>query len=179
MPQIKRRNGIEPLVGLKQTYIEHFGQNQVATDGIQYSNVVTIGTSAVEVFNKLIDPGYPIDLDELEIGLTQRFIPLGVVTASLSYYWKIRSEGPFVSGSGTPVATTMSYYEMTGTYTKGVATTATGVEDTFSGYIPKANVPRAPFRVVLTAQGLSASVFTGKVKNSSFVQFSGTVIPGA
>ena len=177
MPQIGKDNQVNPVLGLKQTYLQHFGQGMVATDGVVYSSVVTFGTADTEILNQLVDPGFGMNLDEVEVGLTQRFVELGLGTGTISYYWQIRSEGQYLGTTGKGVATIMNYYNMTGTYVKGVASAAAS-EDTFAGFLAIANVPRAPFRVLLTARANQNAVFTGRVKNSSFIQLSGIIIPG-
>jgi len=157
-----------------QSYTEHLANGLVATDGGQYTGVVTFGTTATEVFNKLVDPGFGLSLKELEVGLTQKFEGLnGSFVGSISYYWQVRPE--YVNQVGTKV--TGTYINIAGTYTKGVGTLTTS-EDTFSGYIPVGSVPNAPVRARLMAQGLRAAVVHGKIKNNSYVRMIGIVIPG-
>jgi len=165
---------IRPGVELLQVYTRYLGEGQIATDGLVYSSVATFGTTAVDVVNELIDPGFGLGLKHCELGLTQKFQGLnGSFVASMNYYWQARSEWD------DPVGTTRTgaYVNLSGTYQKAVGTLTTS-EDTLSGYVPVASLPVAPFRLKLTAIGIQAAVCTGKVKNSSYVRLVGTVIPG-
>ena len=147
------------------------------TDGIQYSSVATFGTTAVEVLNKLIDPGVNLALQKLELGLTQKFEDLnGSFAGSMTYYWEANSEALVPSG-GSLFPYTSTKINLTGTFTKGVGTMLTS-EDTFSGLVTVASLPYAPFRLILTAVALGASRVTGKVKNASYVRLVGHIIPG-
>lgn len=146
----------------------------IPTDGVQYSAIATFGTTNVDILSKLVDPGYPLELQFLEVGLTQSFTELLSATGSLTYYWRARSE--HVNPQGTKV--TGSYVNLTGTYQKGLTTGQT-LTDTFSGYLDVGSIPYAPVRFVLTAVGLSAATMSAKVKNSSYVRMVGVVIPGA
>lgn len=168
--------GIPARIEIEKSLLRHIVDGLVATAGIQYSSVATFGTTAVQVFNKLIDPGYTIKLKECEVGLTQRFTGLnGSLVGSIMYHWTARSEYE------DPVGTfrTSSYVNITGTYQKAVGTLTTS-DDTFSGYIETGgSLPFAPVRLVLTAVGIQPSVCEGKVKNSSYVRMVGVVVPGA
>ena len=158
-------------------YVRHFVEGLVATDGIQYSAVATVGTTAVEILNQLIDPGINLHLKELEVSFTQKFEGLnGSFVGSMNYYWQIRPEARIPSG-GFAVNFTGTYINITGTIVKAVGTLATS-EDTFEGYAPVGSIPYAPIRLVLTAIGIQASILTGKVKNTSYVRFVGAPIPG-
>ena len=175
----RRPGGVEPILHLKETYKRNFVDGMVATDGVVYSAVVTLGTGATNVLNLLIDPGFAMSLDQLEVGFTQRFTELGLGTGSINYMWQIRSEGNFLGSTAKPVATTMAYAAVWASLSKGVAS-AQSAEDTFSGYINVGSVPRAPFRINLQATAaLLNNQMYGRVKNSSYVKFIGTVIPGA
>ncbi len=171
MTDVLKSSPVPRVTELFQTYTKHFGEGLVPTDGIQRTSVATFGLTAVEILNELIDPGVDMTLQELQVGLTQRFTELtgGTTSGSLAYYWEARQES---------VATTRGYVNITGTFAKGVASGASA-EDTFSGYVPVGSVPQAPFRLRLTADSLYADAYTGDIKNSSFVRLVGIVIPGA
>ena len=167
---------IEPL----QAITLHLVDGLVATDGVQYSSVATVGTTAVEVFSKVVDPGIDLDLKELEVSFTQRFDNLNAaLVGSMVYYWQARQRG---------VSTQSAWISLTGTYAKNVPTsgvTGDPSEDTFSGYLPVASLPplAAPeqgrgVEVRLMAVAFSAAHLGGQVKNDSFVTFVGSVIPG-
>ncbi len=169
-----RGGAIRPTIELFQTYTQHLGEGLIATDGVVYSPVATFGTTAVEILNKLIDPGFQLALKELEVGFTQKFEGLnGSFVASISYYWDARPEWQ------DPVGTTRigAYVAISNTLTKGVGTLTTS-EDTLSGYVPVGSVPVAPVRIRLLATGLRVAVCTGKVKNNSYIRLVGLVIPG-
>ena len=169
-----KRGAIRRAVSPWQTYIEHIGVGQIATDGVVYSSIATFGTTAVEILSQLIDPGVSLKLKEIEASFTQKFTGLnGSFVASMSYYWDMRSEYQNAEGS----LVTSAYTPICGTYEKGVGTLVTS-EDTISGYVAVGSVPGAPVRVRLQAFGLKASVGQGKVKNDSYVRLVGIVIPG-
>lgn len=149
----------------------------VATDGVVYSPVATFGTTAVEIFNALIDPGVTVGLKELEVGLTQKFTGLNAsVAGSLSYYWLIRSEADVPSGPGL-FRYMGSYRNVTGTFTKGVGTLIAS-EDTFAGRVSLAGISFTPVRISLMAQCLAAANMKGEVKSSTYVRPIGIVVPG-
>jgi len=162
-------------------YREPLVDGAIATDGIQYSSIATVGTTAVEVFNKLIDPGVTVGLKNLYTSFTQKFTGLnGSFVGTVAYFWRAReewfdSEGGRSSGVGTQ--RTGGWIPAIATIAKGVGTLTTS-EDTITGYVPVASLPHAPLRVSLMAVGLRAAVVTGKVKNSSVVDLMGVVIPG-
>ncbi|KKK83841.1 hypothetical protein LCGC14_2789340 [marine sediment metagenome] len=170
--------GVRAGLDFQQSYIRHLGEGLGATDGVQYTAVVTFGTTVTEVLNELIDPGFSLQLKEIQYGLTQQFEGLnGSFVGSTIYYWEAREEYTDIAGKvGTLRAS--AYVPLVATYAKGVGTLTTS-EDTLSGYMPVASLPHAPVRVRLMAVGLRASVVTGRVKNSSFIQLIGNVIPGA
>ena len=147
--------------------------NLLATTGVQYSAVATVGTTAVEIFTKLIDPGVDVALMELEVALTQRFDNLiASSVGSLAYYWRARTN---LGG------TINAWVDLMATQAKGVPTSGVAgdpAEDTFSGYIPVASLPDAPFDLSLMAVALVASSFAADVKNSSYVRLVGATIPG-
>ncbi len=172
-----RRSRIEPFVDLRQIYTQRFGEGQIATDGVVYSGVVTIGTGNTDILDILINPGMAMRLDSIQVGLTQAMAEITDADGSLTYFWQMRSEGALL-GTGGPIATTMGFANLSGNLEKGVASLSSN-EDTLSGYIVTGSVPRLPARLKLTASAaLLDDQITGKVKNSSFVRFEGTVIPG-
>ena len=158
-------------------YMEHPISGLVATNGVAYSSVATIGTTAVTVLDQLIDPGIPLSLKELEVGFTQKFTGLnGSVGGSIAYYWQVRSETR-VPSAGAVVKYTSSYCNVTGSYLKAIGTLI-ALEDTFSGYVNVGSVPYAPIRILLTAIGVTAANVEGKVKNSTYIRMVGNAIPG-
>lgn len=159
---------------LQKTYIHRFGRGNVATDGVVYSPIATFGTTAFEILSELVDPGYSMELQTIEVGLTQHFTELLNAVGSLVYHWKAREEY-YDSSQGTIY--TRSYVGIQATLSKGIGSLSTS-EDTLSGYLSVGSFPHAPVRFVLTALGLVASSMSGKVKNSSYVKLVGCVIPG-
>jgi hypothetical protein len=170
------RGRVPRSVDLLQIYTGRLGAGQIATNGVQYSAVVTIGATEVLVFNQLIDPGFELSLKELQVGLTQRFTENtgGTTAGTISYVWDARSEWH------DPVGTyrTTSYVGLVPTLAKGV-TSGANSEDTLSGYLPVASLPKAPVRLRLKAKTLYANGFKGQVRNISFIRMVGTVIPGS
>ena len=158
---------------LQQIYTVHPVGGLVATDGVVYSAVATVGTTAVEVFATLVEPGLDVVLKELEVGLTQRFDNLNAAAvASLSYYWRVRQNNQATLGAWLGIMATQS---------KGVPTSGVSgdpAEDTFSGYVPVGSLPEAPFDISLMALALVASSFAASVKNSSYLKLVGITIPG-
>lgn len=158
-----------------QDYTEHLADGLVGTDGVQWSLVATVGTTAVEVLNKLIESPFDMHLKEFEVNLVQRFVGLnGSYVGSLVYYWQVRSE--YVNSRGTKV--TGDWINFTGTYQQAVGTLAT-LNGTYAGYIPVGSVPAAPVRLRLMAAGIQAAIATGEIKNDSYVRLVGVTIPGA
>ena len=170
------RAGLE----IQRSYIEHLVSGAIPTDGVQYSSVATFGTTAVNVFSKLIDPGYTLGLSELEVGLEHRFTGLnGSYVGTLAgYYWQVQPIYTKMDGSGAPYEKTGTTINITGTYIGAVGTLTTMV-GTFSGYVPVGSVPYAPFQLTLVARGIQAAVCTGEIKNTSYVRLVGNIIPGA
>ena len=168
------RIGLDAL----QEYTDYLVDGLVPTDGIQYSAVATFGTTAVEIFNKLIDPGFSMQLRNLYVGLTQKITNLKTnAQASPAYYWQAREEYVEPYGSlGKSYAITGGWVNITGTYAKGVGSLLSS-EDTFGGYIPVGSVPHAPVRLRLMAAGLAAAEMTGVVRSNSLVQAIGLVMP--
>lgn len=158
----------------EKTYIRHLGEGNVATDGVVYAPIATCGTTGVEVLNELIDPGYGMDLKQIEVGLTQSFTELLSANGSLRFQWKAREEY-YDAAQGS--IHTNSYVGIHGTQAKSFTTGQT-LEDTLSGYLSVGSFAHAPLRFVLTAACGSAIGISGKVKNSSYVRLVGTVIPG-
>jgi len=166
--------------GVNREYEKVFplGHGLVATDGVQYGPVATIGTTAVDVLNELIDPGYTIKTQSILVGLTQKFTGLnGSFVGSISYSWTMQPLYIRPGGTNGVEAITGTTITISPTLTKGVGTLTTS-EDTLSGYVPVGSIPFAPFRVKLTATGLRAAVVTGKIKSSSYIKLVGSVIPG-
>lgn len=170
--------GIRAGLDVRVSDVYHPVTGNVATDGVVYSSVATVGTTAVEVFTSLIDPGVTVGLQELTVGLTQKFTGLnGSVAGSLGYYWRVRTEANVLGSGGTYVPLTGAYVSAHATLSKLVGTLLS-YEDTLSGYIPLGSIPYAPVRISLMAGGLAAANLKGEVKNSSFVAFKGIAIPG-
>ncbi len=170
---VRTRSGdTRPVVDAFIQHIEHLVDGNVATDGIQYSSVVTFGTTALAVFSKMIDPRVNLILQELEVGFTQKFTNVVNAVGSLSYVWQIRHR---IDRNGAP--TIGAWVPMSATFTKGIGSLSNS-EDTHSGYEPVASMPVAPFDIQLLATGLVASSMVGEVKSSSYIMLAGTVIPG-
>ena len=175
MPERRGVGGgtIERRTEVLQTFVLHPVGGLVATDGVVYSAVATVGTTAVEVFSQLIDPGMDVKLTELEVGLTQRFNNLiATSVGSIAYYWRARQNNQATLGAWLGIMATQS---------KGVPTSGVSedpAEDTFSGYIPVGSLPEAPFDISLMAVALVASSFVVDAKNSSYIKLVGAVIPG-
>ena len=171
------RRGID----VSQSYIKHFGEGAVATDGVQYSTAMTVATTGVAVFNELIDPGFQLKIQQVEVGLTFKTTHLGSTAGSLMFYWQAKSD---YKGTGwfDPVGTlrSCSYVMITnGTMGSSIGSAVSNsYEHTLSGYLPVASLPAAPIRLRLIAQQ-TANFFTVKVKNSSYVKLVGVVIPGS
>ncbi len=170
---------VDPTVDLKQTYIQNFGAGQVATDGVVYSAALTIGTAPTTVLDTLIHPGVALSLDSIYVGLTARFTELANVQGSVMYYWKARSESDYIGTTGKPVQSILAYTTIVPTLSKGVGSLANS-EDTLSGYLNVASLPRAPIRIQLIANSaLKNASIAGSIKNSTVVKLVGSVIPGA
>lgn len=175
MTQVKK-GAVRPSILDRVEFTFPFsGMGAVATDGVQYTTVATVGTTAVTLVDELLDPGHSASTLKVAVGLTQSFTGLnGSLVGSLAYYWRARSE--YVNTEGTLI--TGGWVAFTGTYVKQVGTLAT-TEDTFSGLIDRASLPAFPARFQLIAvDKASAARETGKLKSSSFVRFEGLVIPG-
>lgn len=172
---MKGTKGRTPLSAEREkTYIHHFGAGNVATDGVAYSPIATVGTTGIEVLNELIDSGYSMDLRTIEVGLTQSFTELLSANGSLRFQWKVREEW-YDSAQGS--LRTASYIGLHGTLEKSFTTGQT-LEDTLSNYLSVGSFLHAPLRFILTAACGSAIGISGKVKNSSYVKLVGTIIPG-
>jgi len=176
--------GARRSVEFIQSLTRRLVSGDVATDGVQYSSVATFGTTAVEVFNKTIDPGFNMHLDEIQVHLEERFDNLKTDSVgSLMYHWSVRSNyfDPLGShGVGKDITTT--WMPITGTISKGLGTSGVAADDpvigTFSGHVDPGSLPIAPFQIKLTALGIVASSMTGEVVSDSWVKFTGRVIPG-
>lgn len=168
-----KRGPIRRYIGVNQSYLEHLVSGQVATDGVVYGAVVTVGTTAVEIFNRLVNPGFSLGNKTIFVGLTQRFTELTGSVGSVNYQWDARSE--FVNADGS--INTLAYAQIGATYSKGVAASTTS-DDTFTGYLSTASLPGSPIRIRLNAVATGAARVTAQLKNSSFVELEGIVIPG-
>ena len=82
--------GVRVGIDFQQVYREHLAGGLCPTDGVQYNAVSTFGTTAVEILNSLIDPGYTLQLREKPyFGLTQQFTGVDAASvASMTYYWE-------------------------------------------------------------------------------------------
>jgi len=174
MTQVKG-GGIRRYIELGQVYTQYLGAGLIATSGVQYSAIATFGTTPVTILEELIDPGYNLKLNELKVSFVETFTNLKDTIGSLTYYIQARSE--YVAPTPTMHTVTGAYVNISGSYTKGVGSLEDS-EDTLGGYVPVATLPYAPVRVKLVATGLIASSMYGKVKNTSYVKLTGTVIPG-
>lgn len=164
-----KRGPVRRHIELLNSYTKHLVDGLCPTSGIQYSPVATLGTATLSVLDILIDPGVDFALQEIEVGLTQKFTNLKDAVGSLTYFWEARQES---------IATTRAYTRITADITKGIGSLSNS-EDTFSGYINVGSVSEAPIRLRLMAVGLAASSMECKVKSSSYVQLLGVIIPGA
>jgi len=159
-----------------RSYLQHLASGLVATDGVQYSAVVSFGTIAAEITNQLIDPGYNLQLTDLELRFKQKFSNVIAAVGSLIYYWQGREE--YIDSTGrTPTARTGSWMALSATYSKGIGSLLNS-EDVIEGLFPVASLPHAPVRVKLTAVGLVDGSMTGKIRNEAYVRLVGNVIPG-
>lgn len=166
--------GIEAL----QDITFHPVSGVVGSNGIQYSSVASFGTTAVEVFNQLLDPGVSMGLRELEFGTVLRFIGQnGSLGGTLAMaYWEARSEAVIPTGNSIGLLTG-AWVNLTGTQTIPIGTLAT-VTATYAGYVPIGSIPFAPVRIRLTAVGDFAKCATAEVRNETYVTMKGIVIPG-
>ncbi len=169
-----KRGPIRRYIGANQSYLEHLVSGQVATDGVVYGAVLTIGTTGVNVMNQVVNPGFSMQNKEIHFAITTKFTELTGSVGSVNYSLQARSE--FLDAQGSLYAPA-TYVPISGTYSKGVAASSTS-EDTLSGYISVASLPGSPIRVILGASSTGASRLTGQIKNSSFVELAGLVIPG-
>ena len=151
---------------------------QVATNGVGYSTVVTFGTTALEILNEMIKPGFSAQLQKLGVGLTQKFANLiSTNVGSLIYRWEAREEYIDPGGTAGPHLITSAWVPVSPTFSKGIGSLLTS-EDTLSNWFPVATLSHIPLRLRLIAQGLVAASMTGQVKNSSYIEAVGNVIPG-
>lgn len=173
MPGVADRPFVEPTIEVLKEFVFPLVSGLVATDGVVYSPVGTVGTANSSIHDVIIDLGFKLALRSIEVGLTQRFDnQLTNSVASLDYYWQVRSQ---------PHGSTYGWVNIQGTYTKVVPTSGVAgdpAEDTFSGYLSVASLPFTPIRIELTARGSVMDALRGQVKNSSFIKLMGIVIPG-
>ena len=153
-----KRGPIRRYIGHLQTYLHHFGEGLVATDGVVYTAVATFGATATSILDELVDPGFAMDLKELELSTVQKFEELTDAQGSIAYNIRVREEW---TGYGTHYLG--AWVDVSGTYTKGIGSLASS-EDTLEGYLSVASISRAPVRVQVRAVTLAASQFTGKIK---------------
>ena len=159
---------IEPLQEYTEKLVSALA-GAIATDGVQYSSVVTVGTTATELFSADVDPGVDLRLKTLVVGLTQKLENLAADSvATVCYYWQARRKSQ---------GTICAWVPLSGTLCKGVGTSLAS-EDTLSGLISVGTMEDAPLEVRLMASCLTTARATGKVKSSSYVQCVGNVIPG-
>jgi len=161
-------------VDIFQTHTFHLADGLVATDGIQHSAIATVGTTAVEILNKLIDPGVSMNLKEIQSHFIYKFTELKDAVGSLIFHLKAREE--YVNSEGTIV--TSNYCALSATYALGVGSLAT-VEGTLGGYLNVGSIGHAPVRIVFTAQAKVADSMACSVKNASYLKLVGIVVPGA
>jgi len=142
---------VQRKVELLQTYKEILAAGNIASTAIgsipeQYSVATTVGASAVEVMNKLIDPGIGLGLKRIQVELSAKFTYLGSAAGSLSFYWDARSE--WFDPVGTHRTTT--YVNLTGT-TESPAGSAVNnaYEFIHGGYLDVGSLPQAPIRLRL------------------------------
>jgi len=157
-----------------QTYTEHFGAGLIGSSGLQHSTAVPFGTTALAVFDQLVEPGFSMSLKELEVHVEHKFTNLLDAEGSVAYFWRARPE--YVNPQGTKV--TGTYINLAGTYTIGCGSLAS-ITGTLGGYVPVGSIPCAPVRFQLMAQGLVGSTMTGAIANNSYVKFIGITIPGS
>lgn len=169
-----KRGGFRPGIEISRDYTEYLADGIVPSNAVQRSAVKTVGTVATEVFSKLIDPGYNMQLKRIQAHFIQQFTGVAANTqASYTYYWQGRYE--YFDG---PVGTnrTGEWMALTATYTNGVATLGSA-EATLSGLFPAGSLPIAPIRVRLMATALVQANSTGEVNAASFIRLVGNVIP--
>lgn len=171
--------GIRAGAEVRITDVYHPITGNVATDGVVYSAVATVGTAAVAVWNGLIfDPGFSIKLQEFEVGLTQKFTGLnGAVGGSIGYYWEVQTEADRIGSGGVPDRLNGAWVNVTGTYLKSIGTLI-ALEDSFAGRVALGSLPYAPIRARLMAWASSAANVEAKIKNSTYGIGKGLIIPG-
>ncbi len=100
-------------VGLPQSFTLHPVDGQVASGGVQFSAVATFGTVPVVILDKVINPGYNMQLTELEANLEARFTGLnGSFVGSINYQWEMQEvfrtpEGTLITGGTISVTGTI------------------------------------------------------------------------
>ena len=168
-----KRGGFRPSVEVLKDYTEYLADGLVASNSVQRSAVVSVGTVATEILNKFIDPGYQMQLKRLQFHGIQQFTGLtGDSVSSLMYYWQGREE--YFDPVGT--MRTGSWMNLTGTYSLGIGTQLSA-EGTLTGLVPVASISHAPVRVRLMAEALVIGDVTGQVNSASFIRLVGNVIP--
>ena len=169
--------GIRQGLESQQYYIDYPVSGQVATDGIQYSAVVTVGTTSVEILNYLVDPGFQLDPKWIKFSASQRFTGLnGSMIGSCSYYWRTRTE--WIDNKGAIATSRVSSWATISALNTVQVGTLTTIDTTVTGYI-QSLTNKVPFRISLMAQdNARASAFTGKVSNYTVIELVGNIIPG-
>ncbi len=166
----------KPRIGVEiaKSFTLHPVDGQVSSGGVQFSSVATFGTTPVEIFNKVINPGYNQQLTELEANLEANFEGLnGSFVGSINYQWEMQEA--FRTSEGTVLTGTL--ISVSGTIEDAMGTLA-NITRSLEGYIPIGSVPHSPVRLILTVAGLRASVGVAKVTNNSYVRLVGNILPG-
>ena len=154
-------------------FTKYLVEGQVASDGIAFSAVATVGTTAVTVFNQLIDESRDIALTRLELMLQHRMDNLNAAAVGTAIYvWRGRIENEGTLGPWIGLCPTM----IIGVPTSGVA--GDPAIPTLSGYFPVGSLREAPLRLQLVMSAGAAAQFAADVKNTSYVTLQGNVIPG-
>ncbi len=172
----KTRGGL-PRAGVEtaQSFTLHPVAGLVATDGVQRTAVATFGTTPVAIFDEIINPGYNMQLTELETVLEATFVGLDAAfVGSINFQWEMGAV--FENPAGTLISEPL--VSVTGTIEDATGTQAT-INRSFEGYVPVGSVPHGPIRLVLTAAGIRANAATGQVLNTSYLRMVGNHIPGS
>ena len=171
-----KSGGIRLSADFSHQYTHVFGAGNVATDGVAYSPIASFGTTAVEILNELVNPGFSLNNQSIYTQLTQQFTGLnGSFIGTVRYFWEAREEWYDPAGvQGT--MRTGSWLPLMGTFSKSTGTLLSS-EDTLSNYLSVGSLPHSPIRVRLTADALQPNSY-GRVKNSSKLILVGSPIPG-
>ena len=144
--------------------------NTIATDGVQYSGVITVGTVAANIMLETIDPGVDVRLKSLEVSLTVRFDNLIAAVGSIHYVAEIARNNQGTIDFFLRISPTMAL---------GVGS-LTYVEQTLTGQVDLTGllIPEAPLNIRVYAAALVASSMTGRIKNTSYVSLVGNALVG-